>query len=277
MAQSLAIENSDETPILETNEPREHAFRDLLGVRIHVSADETRIGTPATIPVEIERFQWRTVPDEERPVSPAEDYYSSDIELSENDLLYRWAGLNRNFEIRQVFKTPYYDRQLERTARQVLAADPVDTTNPEYDQRFSNTVAFLADRQTLQEFELIARGLEIATRKVHDPTRGVFTEEYFRPMETIDKERHVKMIEKLQRISNLAKGKATEIRKVEHSEIDEEKKAAAQRKLEEWQKDHKVNLTFIQVNQSPQPMEPTGIQNSLPVPRMLDTSPITTE
>lgn len=183
------------------------------GVRIHASVDEVCLGKKGTDLAVEEKprlFQWKDVPEEERPKSPVEEYYSSDVELSQQQLAYRWAGLGFSNEIAKLFKRDYLERQAERVNRRLNRAVGVKVTDAAYDEWWSNRLALLCDGITEAQFARILSGREVAKKSVltEEGTRLV---EYERPMEVDDELKRTRVIEMLQKISNLAKGKATDV------------------------------------------------------------------
>lgn len=190
------------------------AIFEAFGIRAHVSVDEARFdGKLSKIEGGLSRpvqYQWKDFETEQQPASPEDEYYDSDLEITEGELCYRWEGFLYGRRIMKLYRIPYLERQHERVRRRLEAKNILSATDPRYDEYFTNKLALFCDQMTEEQIKRVLSREEITQKRVMTK-EGVQFQDCLRPMEVSDEKTRFKNIEILQKISNLAKGKATEI------------------------------------------------------------------
>lgn len=200
---------------------------EIFGIRLGADVDETRM-QPGRIPAAPNYdvgFRWIDLEPEERPNSPVEEYYSSDVCYDEPELMDRWAGINGSRQvIRKLFKEPFLSRMAKRAEFRIAMSDvDLDVTDPEYDRRTMNKMATLFDEMIFNEMALTGQGKEPHMRRVVDDN-GLHYEEGWRAQTAADRVKHYQAVTMLFNLRQLAAGKATAIvenRGGKKSEIDD--------------------------------------------------------
>lgn len=202
---------------------------DVFGVRINANVDQTRSDTSLT-PSQPEWdavVRWSDFPPEERPASPADDYYYSEICYSETEMLDRWTDIpGARVAIRQIFREPFITRMAKRAQHRIElsnATQVIDVTDPAYDHLTLNRMTLLFDEMIFNELTLTSQGKEPHMRRVVDDN-GLHWEEGWRTQTADDRIKHFRAVDVLFKLRQLAQGKATSIvenRKGTVSEIDD--------------------------------------------------------
>lgn len=189
-------------------------FFELAGVRFNANVDEIRLGDDAGTELAVVSaadFRWSQVVAEDRP-TVEDDYYGSDENFSQRDMLGRWSDLDKYEEIKLLFAVPFLERQAERVRRRLeLVGGGLDVMDVGYDTYFTNRSALLLDGLFEEEVQLLLSGKVPDRRKVLNSLGGYRSEEYYREATAKDRSIHIKNLEILMKLSNLAKGKATQI------------------------------------------------------------------